>query len=218
MGCGSSPAHQPERRAYADPADRPDVGDDFGHPPVPETPGRPQLRPLADVPQPVAQGLHEVQKRRTLVPDLVNERGRDAVADDPLARDPDQRDRIVAPARQPGPRAAYGAASPRWSEQTRTDPKATRPGDETPWRSRRADARTRTEDPFITRERRVRDGRPLAGTRGSVLAGKWAVPQLLRWTRVPARARVGVPVLYPCRPHTDRGREVLEEDRLEDQA
>jgi hypothetical protein len=35
----------------------------------------------------------------------------------------------------------------------------------------RADARTRTGDPFITRERQVRDARLLAGTRGHFLAG-----------------------------------------------
>jgi hypothetical protein len=39
-----------------------------------------------------------------------------------------------------------------------------------PCKSGRADARTRTGDPFITRERRVRDARPLAGTRGHVFA------------------------------------------------
>src|SRR5918996_6475820 len=69
-----------------------------------------------------------------------------------------------------------------------------------PWKGlqiERADARTRTGDPFITRGRRLRDGRPRAGTRGHVLAGNWAVLELLGWTRVPARARAHVPVLYP---------------------
>ena len=60
-----------------------------------------------------------------------------------------------------------------------------------------ADARTRTGDPFITRERQVRDGRPRAGTRGHVLAGNQVVSRPSEWTRVPARARAYVPVLYP---------------------
>jgi hypothetical protein len=62
----------------------------------------------------------------------------------------------------------------------------------------RADARTRTGDPFITRERRVRDGRPRAGTDGHVLAGDWAVLEFGKWTAVPALARADVPVLYPA--------------------
>jgi hypothetical protein len=40
---------------------------------------------------------------------------------------------------------------------------------------READARTRTGDPFITRERQVRDARPLAAARGRVFAGNWTV-------------------------------------------
>jgi hypothetical protein len=44
-----------------------------------------------------------------------------------------------------------------------------------PANSQKADARTRTEDPFITRERPVRDARPLKGTRGHVLPGIWAL-------------------------------------------
>ena len=60
-----------------------------------------------------------------------------------------------------------------------------------------ADARTRTEDPFITRERRVRDARPRAGTRGHVLAGVRPFERVGGGTRVPARARADVPVLYP---------------------
>jgi hypothetical protein len=60
-----------------------------------------------------------------------------------------------------------------------------------------ADARTRTGDPFITRERQVRDARPRAGTCGHLIAGNWPVLPLLRWTRIPARARADVPVLYP---------------------
>jgi hypothetical protein len=42
-------------------------------------------------------------------------------------------------------------------------------------RTFRADARTRTGDPFITRERQVGDARPLAGTRGHVFPGTEAV-------------------------------------------
>src|ERR671919_3229689 len=60
-----------------------------------------------------------------------------------------------------------------------------------------ADARTRTGDPFITREKQVRDGRPRAGTWGHLLAVNWVLSQASRWTRVPASARVDVPVLYP---------------------
>jgi hypothetical protein len=66
-------------------------------------------------------------------------------------------------------------------------------------RAFRADARTRTGDPFITRERQVRDARPLAGTGRQSLAGNRAVLQLEQWTRMPARARADVPVLYPPR-------------------
>ncbi len=47
--------------------------------------------------------------------------------------------------------------------------------EETPAKAAKADARTRTGDPFITREGRVRDARPFAGTSGHVLAGKEAV-------------------------------------------
>jgi hypothetical protein len=61
-------------------------------------------------------------------------------------------------------------------------------------RTFRADARTRTGDPFITRERGVRDGRPLAGTIGHVFAAKSAVAGFSWWTRVPARAQADVPV------------------------
>jgi hypothetical protein len=61
----------------------------------------------------------------------------------------------------------------------------------------RADARARTGDPFITREGQARDGRPLAGTGGHVFPGDEAVPRLIQWTRIPARARADVPVLYP---------------------
>jgi hypothetical protein len=69
---------------------------------------------------------------------------------------------------------------------------------ESPCKSDEADARTRTGDPFITRERRVRDARPREGTRGHVLAGNSMILQLKQWTRVPARARAYVPVLYPA--------------------
>src|SRR5918994_5440790 len=76
-------------------------------------------------------------------------------------------------------------------------------------RTFQADARTRTGDPFITRERRVRDARPRAGTRGHVLAGVRPFERVGGGTRVPARARADVPVLYPveadvwagCRAH-----------------
>jgi hypothetical protein len=63
----------------------------------------------------------------------------------------------------------------------------------------RADARTRTGDPFITRERRVRDGWAREGTPGHVPAAQRAVPRLGRWTGVPACAQADVPVLYPAR-------------------
>ena len=66
-------------------------------------PHRPQLRP---------QRLDEPEQRRALVADLVHERRRDAVADHPLARDPDERDRVVAAAGQPGPGPADRAAEP----------------------------------------------------------------------------------------------------------
>jgi hypothetical protein len=59
------------------------------------------------------------------------------------------------------------------------------------------DARTRTGDPFITREGRVGDARPLADTSGYVLAGNCAVLAIVGRTRVDARARAHVPVLYP---------------------
>ena len=70
-------------------------------------------------------------------------------------------------------------------------------GVQKPCSGAKADARTRTGDPFITRERQVRDARPLAGTRGHVLAGNQALSRPSGWTRVPARARADVPVLYP---------------------
>jgi len=53
-------------------------------------------------------------------------------------------------------------------------------------RQEKADARTRTGDPFITREGRVGDARPLAGTRGHVLAGNSSVLQVRQGTLVPA--------------------------------
>jgi hypothetical protein len=43
----------------------------------------------------------------------------------------------------------------------------------------------------------MRDARPRKGTRGDVLAENQAVSRSLEWTRVPARARADVPVLYP---------------------
>src|SRR5918996_6253195 len=70
---------------------------------------------------------------------------------------------------------------------------------ENPAKWPKADARTRTGDPFITREKQVRDGRPRAGTWRHLLAGNWVLSQASRWTRVPASARVDVPVLYPSR-------------------
>ncbi len=57
------------------------------------------------------------------------------------------------------------------------DPSGAEPGtsasasDEKSLEIERADARTRTADPFITREGRVGDARPRAGTRGHVIAG-----------------------------------------------
>src|ERR687892_1908571 len=68
---------------------------------------------------------------------------------------------------------------------------------ENPAKWPKADARTRTGDPFITRERRVRDARPRAGTCGHVLAGVRPFERVGGGTRVPARARADVPVLYP---------------------
>ena len=73
-------------------------------------------------------------------------------------------------------------------------------GDKKSCKSDRADARTRTGDPFITRERQVRDGRPLASSRGHVSAGNWTVLEGNEGTGVPARARADVPVLYPRPP------------------
>jgi hypothetical protein len=61
----------------------------------------------------------------------------------------------------------------------------------------KADARTRTGDPFITSERRVRDARPLAGTRGQVFPGDQAISRLCQWTGVSARARVERTRLVP---------------------
>ena len=49
-----------------------------------------------------------------------------------------------------------------------------------------------------TRERRVRDARPPAGTRGHVSPGDEAVSLRKEWTRVPTRGRPEVPVLYPA--------------------
>jgi hypothetical protein len=69
---------------------------------------------------------------------------------------------------------------------------------ENPCKSAKADARTRTGDPFITRERRVRDRRPFTGTRGHVLAADRPDFTHIQWTGVPARARADVPVLYPA--------------------
>ena len=50
------------------------------------------------------------------------------------------------------------------------------PSDKTLQMREKADARTRTGDPFITRERRVRDGRPLCGHARHDLAGNQALP------------------------------------------
>jgi hypothetical protein len=44
-----------------------------------------------------------------------------------------------------------------------------------PAKAAKADARTRTGDPFITRERQVGDARALAGTRGHLSPGERAV-------------------------------------------
>jgi hypothetical protein len=59
---------------------------------------------------------------------------------------------------------------------------------------READARIRTADPFITRERPVGDARPLAGTRGRILTGNQLFHRRQKWTRVPARPPADVPV------------------------
>jgi hypothetical protein len=67
-----------------------------------------------------------------------------------------------------------------------------------------ADGGTRTLGLFITRERRVRDGRARAGTRGHVLAAIKRFYADLQWTCVPARARPDVPVSYP-RHHARAG-------------
>src|SRR5918999_5314454 len=74
----------------------------------------------------------------------------------------------------------------------------------------KADARTRTGDPFITRERRVRDARPLAGTAGHAFSGDQAVSALEEWTRVRARARADVPVSYPEASCSSVARRALE--------
>ena len=87
--------------------------------------------------------------------------------------------------------------------------------DEIPANGPKADARTRTADPFITSEGRVRDARPLGGTSGHVLAGNGAVLQPTHWTRLPARVRACVPVLYPSGP-VFRVRELLEKRVPED--
>jgi hypothetical protein len=42
----------------------------------------------------------------------------------------------------------------------------------------KADARTRTGDPFITRERQVGDARPLAGMSGHIFPGDQALSRL----------------------------------------
>ena len=66
--------------------------------PTPAAPAAPPVRP-----QRRAQRLHQGEQRRALMPDLVHERRRDAVADHPLAGHPDQGDRVLAAAGQPGP-------------------------------------------------------------------------------------------------------------------
>src|SRR5918992_2963055 len=81
--------------------------------------------------------------------------------------------------------------------RTREPPSTVAKAEESPASEPKADARTRTGDPFITRERQVGDARPRKGTRGDVLAGNQAVSRPSEWTRVPARARADVPVLYP---------------------
>src|SRR5918992_1514508 len=81
--------------------------------------------------------------------------------------------------------------------RTREPPSTVAKAEESPASEPKADARTRTGDPFITRERQVGDARPRKGTRGDVLARNQAVSRPSEWTRVPARARADVPVLYP---------------------
>lgn len=62
----------------------------------------------------------------------------------------------------------------------------------------RADARTRAGDPFITRQRRVRNGRPGKATRGHAIAGKRLILSSRARTCEPAPAVPHVPVLYPA--------------------
>src|SRR5215203_6169674 len=94
--------------------------------------------------------------------------------------------------------------------RTRESPRALPAQAKVPCKSEEADARTRTGDPFITRERQVGDARPRPGTRGRVFPVDHTVSALWQWTRVPARARADVPVLYPAEPRSGQTRKRCE--------
>ena len=96
-------ADQPHGRHHADPRQRPEIGDDLGNPALPQLPRTGGATAIAlHRLQQRAQRIDQVEQRRALVPDLVDQRRGDAAADHALARHADDGDRIVAAARQAG--------------------------------------------------------------------------------------------------------------------
>src|ERR1044072_4420955 len=92
-------AHEAHGGGDADAADRPEIGDDFRDPALPQLPGDRVLAAAAmHAVQHRAQRIDQIEQRRDLMADLVHERRRDAAADHALARHAHDRNRILAAA------------------------------------------------------------------------------------------------------------------------
>ena len=104
--------HEAAGRPDAQPGDRPEIGDDLADPALPQVPGQPLMTapPAADLEDLGPEGRDQSEQVGPLVPDLVDQGGRDAAADHPLAGDADDRHGDLRAARQPGAGAADGGA------------------------------------------------------------------------------------------------------------
>ena len=98
-------ADEPKRRCHAHPGDGPEIGDDFGNPPLPQTPrqGFAVIELLGSKNR--LQRGNQSEKSRSLMAHFVDQGGCDAAADHPLARNADHRDWILAASWQPSPRS-----------------------------------------------------------------------------------------------------------------
>src|SRR5208337_1777790 len=71
--------HDPAGRPDAQLGDRPEIGDDLADPAIPEVPGQPLVAapPAADVQDLGPEGIDQAEQGSALVPDLVDQGGRD---------------------------------------------------------------------------------------------------------------------------------------------